>query len=74
MLNEIYRVSEYNEHLLRDGKYLYLPPDYKLTLYAEETRGNGMGIWSVGVLLYEMLFGRKPFTYGKDVDHEVFFL
>lgn len=69
MGNEIHRSPEYNEHLHKTEKYLYLPPEYKLVLYAEETRNSGIGIWGIGVLLYEMLFGRKPFSYGKDVDH-----
>lgn len=33
-----------------------------------------MAIWTIGIMLYEMVFGKKPFPNRKDVDHYVFVL
>lgn len=69
--NEILHYSEYIETLSKQEKYLYFPPEFRVTLSNEDHSGQ-MGMWTVGVILYELLFGKKPFNYAFNmVDFEV---
>lgn len=43
------------------GTYWYLPPE---TFDNSPKISNKVDIWSVGVIFYEMLFGKRPFGHG----------
>ncbi len=43
------------------GTYWYLPPE---TFDNSPKISNKVDIWSIGVIFYEMLFGRRPFGHG----------
>jgi tousled-like kinase len=49
------------------GTYWYLPPECFVT--GEQVRiSNKVDVWSIGVIFYQMLFGRRPFGEGKSQD------
>ena len=49
------------------GTYWYLPPECFIT--DETVRiSNKVDVWSIGVIYYQMLFGRRPFGEGKSQD------
>lgn len=56
------------------GTYYYLPPEC-FTACSMVTNGqqlkvsNKVDVWSVGVVFYELLFGRKPFGDGQPQEH-----
>lgn len=44
------------------GTYYYLPPETFLGEDAEVS--SKVDVWSVGVIFFELLYGRKPFGNG----------
>jgi tousled-like kinase len=49
------------------GTYWYLPPECFLT--GEHVRiSNKVDVWSIGVIFYQMLYGRRPFGEGQSQD------
>jgi len=49
------------------GTYWYLPPECFMT--DESIRiSNKVDVWSIGVIFYQMLFGRRPFGDGQSQD------
>jgi tousled-like kinase len=49
------------------GTYWYLPPE--CFVMDENVRiSNKVDVWSIGVIFYQMLFGRRPFGEGKSQD------
>jgi tousled-like kinase len=44
------------------GTYWYLPPETFLENDPEVS--SKVDIWSVGVIFYELLYGRRPFGHG----------
>jgi tousled-like kinase len=49
------------------GTYWYLPPECFLT--SDIVRiSNKVDVWSIGVIFYQMLFGRRPFGDGQSQD------
>lgn len=70
LLNETYRFEDFAETLLPERDYLYFPPEYQSQLCIEEV--TSPGAWPVGVILFEIIFGRKPFDYShRLIDYEV---
>ena len=57
------------------GTYYYLPPEcFNVTAPLASGSGqlkvsNKVDVWSVGVVFYELLFGRKPFGDGQSQEH-----
>ncbi len=50
------------------GTYWYLPPE--CFLIDQDVRiSNKVDVWSIGVIYYQMLFGRRPFGDGQSQDH-----
>lgn len=47
------------------GTYWYLPPE----CFLDKSPTYKIDIWSIGIISYEMLFGRKPFA--NDVEQEI---
>jgi len=45
------------------GTYWYLPPECFIRSQDPPMIGTGVDMWSGGCLLYEMLFGRRPFGH-----------
>lgn len=50
------------------GTYWYLPPECFLTHQGIRI-SNKVDVWSVGVIFYQMLFGKRPFGDGQSQDH-----
>jgi tousled-like kinase len=50
------------------GTYWYLPPECFLTHQGIRI-SNKVDVWSIGVIFYQMLFGRRPFGDGQSQDH-----
>jgi hypothetical protein len=50
------------------GTLAYMPPEQVLGL--REEYGPGCDVWALGVTLYELLAGRRPFT-GDDTAHQI---
>ena len=49
------------------GTYWYLPPECFMT--DDNVRiSNKVDVWSIGVIFYQMLFGRRPFGDGQSQD------
>lgn len=49
------------------GTYWYLPPECFMT--DDSVRiSNKVDVWSIGVIFYQMLFGRRPFGDGQSQD------
>jgi tousled-like kinase len=44
------------------GTYWYLPPE--TFHYHDPTVNSKVDIWSVGVIFFEILYGKKPFGHG----------
>ena len=58
------------------GTYYYLPPECFSACSVINTSAGGqlkvsnkVDVWSVGVVFYELLFGRKPFGDGQSQEH-----
>jgi len=50
------------------GTYWYLPPE--CFMMDQDVRiSNKVDVWSIGVIYYQMLFGRRPFGDGQSQDH-----
>jgi len=50
------------------GTYWYLPPE--CFLMDQDVRiSNKVDVWSIGVIYFQMLFGRRPFGDGQSQDH-----
>jgi len=49
------------------GTYWYLPPECFVTDEAVRI-SNKVDVWSIGVIFYQMLFGRRPFGDGQSQD------
>ena len=50
------------------GTYWYLPPE--CFLIDQDVRiSNKVDVWSIGVIYFQMLFGRRPFGDGQSQDH-----
>jgi len=50
------------------GTYWYLPPECFLT--EQDVRiSNKVDVWSIGVIYFQMLYGRRPFGDGQSQDH-----
>jgi tousled-like kinase len=49
------------------GTYWYLPPE--CFIMGEQVRiSNKVDVWSIGVIFYQMLYGRRPFGEGQTQD------
>ena len=50
------------------GTYWYLPPECFLTHQGIRI-SNKVDVWSIGVIFYQMLFGKRPLGDGQSQDH-----
>jgi len=52
------------------GTYWYLPPECLMSSNGAPARiSNKVDVWSVGVIGYECVFGKRPFGHGMAQDH-----
>ena len=49
------------------GTYWYLPPECFIT-HQNVRISNKVDVWSIGVIYYQMLFGKRPFGDGMSQD------
>jgi tousled-like kinase len=49
------------------GTYWYLPPECFVTSQSVRI-SNKVDVWSIGVIFYQMLFGKRPFGDGQSQD------
>jgi len=50
------------------GTYWYLPPECFM-MDRDVRISNKVDVWSIGVIYFQMLFGRRPFGDGQSQDH-----
>ena len=53
------------------GTYWYLPPECFVVGPSPPTISSKVDVWAVGVLLFQMLYGRKPFGHDLSQSHLV---
>jgi tousled-like kinase len=49
------------------GTYWYLPPEC-FVMDGNVRISNKVDVWSIGVIYYQMLYGRRPFGHGQSQD------
>lgn len=50
------------------GTYWYLPPECFVTGEGVPRISNKVDVWSIGVIFYQMLYGKRPFGEGQSQD------
>mmetsp|Transcript_28737 Transcript_28737/g.93413 ORF Transcript_28737/g.93413 Transcript_28737/m.93413 type:complete len:416 (-) Transcript_28737:118-1365(-) len=51
------------------GTYWYLPPECFVIGKSPPKISNKVDVWSVGVIYFQMLFGRRPFGHDQSQEH-----
>lgn len=51
------------------GTYWYLPPECFVIGKSPPKISNKVDVWSVGVIYFQMLFGRRPFGHEQSQEH-----